>query len=119
MKINLADKNIFKNPLKSAWSIEYCDSSWEYEYMKELEEDDEVDKWTKNHGLRINYFNTDNEFRTYEPDFLVQYTDGHIELVEMKGTHLLKNPNTEKKSEYAKKWCKAYDIKYRIISKYQ
>ena len=53
------------------------------------------------------------------PDFLVQYTDGHIELVEMKGSHLLKNPNTSRKKEFAEKWCDARGIKYRLLSKYQ
>ena len=52
-------------------------------------------------------------------DFLVEKIDGSIELVEMKGTHLLKNPDTQKKIEFAKKWCEARKIKYRIISKYQ
>ena len=33
----------------------------------------------------------------------------------MKGTHLLKNPDTKKKIEFAKKWCEARKIKYRII----
>jgi len=104
---------------KSSYSLEYYDSSWEFEYMKELENDDTVAKWTKNHGIRISYFTEDNKFRTYNPDFLVEKTDGTIELVEMKGQHLLKNPNTKRKMEFAKKWCDARDIKYRLISKYQ
>lgn len=45
--------------------------------------------------------------------------DRKIELVEMKGTHLLKNPDTQKKMEFAKKWCAARGNTYRIISKYQ
>lgn len=109
----------FENPKKSAYSIEYYDSSWELEYMKELENDALVSKWTKNHGIRINYFDSQSKFRTYNPDFLVENTDGTIELVEMKGGHLLKNPDTKKKMEFGKKWCEARGMKYRIISKYQ
>ena len=108
-----------ENPKKSPYSLEYYDSSWELEYMKELENDDSIAKWTKNHGIRISYFSEDSKFRTYNPDFLVENTDGSIELVEMKGQHLLKNPNTAQKMEFAKKWCDARGIKYRIISKYQ
>jgi hypothetical protein len=108
---------------KSPYSMEWWDSKWELDYMNELEsdKDDGTDtvKWTKNHGLQIKYFNSDNKFKTYKPDFLIEKSDGSIELVEMKGTHLLKNPDTKKKIEFAKKWCEARKIKYRIISKYQ
>ena len=110
---------VFENPKKSAYSIEYYDSSWELEYMKELENDVSVSKWTKNHGIRINYFDSQNKFRTYNPDFLVENSDGTVQLVEMKGEHLLKNPDTQKKMEYGKKWCEARGMKYRIVSKYQ
>lgn len=104
---------------KSPYSMEWWDSHWEREYMKELEQDNHVAKWTKNHSLRIKYFDSNNNYKTYSPDFLVENIDGSIELVEMKGTHLLKNPDTQKKIEFAKKWCEARKIKYRIISKYQ
>lgn len=104
---------------KSPYNLEYYDSSWELEYMKELENEDNVAKWTKNHGIRIPYFTEDNQFRSYNPDFLIEYTNGEIELVEMKGGHLLNNPNTRRKMEYAKKWCKSRGIKYKIYSKYQ
>ena len=105
--------------VKSPYSMEFYDSSWELEYMKELENDKTVSKWTKNHGIRISYFTEDHKFKTYNPDFLVEYTNGDIELVEMKGTHLLNNPNTRIKMDFAKKWCSSRKIKYRIYSKYQ
>ena len=111
------------NPKKSPYSMEWWDSRWELDYMNELEsdKDDGADtiKWTKNHGLQIKYYNSNNKFKTYNPDFLVEKIDGSIEIVEMKGTHLLKNPDTQKKIEFAKKWCDARKMKYRIISKYQ
>ena len=109
----------YEDPKKSPFTLEYYDSLWEEEYMKELEDDNSVAKWTKNHGLRINYFNAENKHKTYIPDFLVEKIDGTIELVEIKGSHLLKNPDTKKKIEFAKKWCIARKMKYRIISKYQ
>ncbi len=109
----------YENPKKSAYSIEYYDSSWEYDYMKELEDDDTVEKWTKNHGIRIPYWNDDKKYKYYKPDFLVEKIGGAIELVEMKGRHMLKTSNTQIKMEYAKKWCEARGIQYRLISKYQ
>ena len=85
--------------------------------MKELEGDDSVRKWTKNHGIRIPY--EDNKHKYYNPDFLVERTDGMIELVEMKSKHLLKTTGTQRKADYARKWCDARGIEYRLISRYQ
>ena len=108
-----------KNPKKSAYSIEYYDSSWERDYIKELESDESVKKWTKNHGIRIPYFDDDTKYKQYNPDFLVERTDGTLELIEMKSTVMLKTPNVKRKADYAKKWCDARNIKYRLVSRYQ
>lgn len=115
----MSTHGFIKDPQKSAFSIEYYDSTWEHDYMKELEGDDAVAKWTKNHGIRIPYLADDNKYKHYNPDFLVEKEDGTIELVEMKSTHLLKTSNTQRKREYATKWCEARGIKYRLISRYQ
>ncbi len=109
----------YDNPKKSAFSIEYYDSKWEYDYMRELERDNTVMKWTKNHGIRIPYSEDDKKYKYYNPDFLVENTDNTIELVEMKSTQLLKTPNTKSKAKYAKKWCDVRGIQYRLISRYQ
>ena len=113
------------NLKKSPYSIEWWDSKWELEYMKELESD-KLDgaftiKWTKNHGIMIDYFTENKVHKTYKPDFLVETTDTEkpIQLVEMKGTHLIKNPDTKRKIDAGRKWCDARGMKYRIISKYQ
>ena len=100
------ERGEYENPKKSAFSLEYYDSSWELDYMKELEDDVEVVKWTKNHGISIPYFDSEGKFHTYRPDFLVQLIDGSVELHEMKGGHLLDNPITKKKIEAAREWCK-------------
>lgn len=115
----MSKHGVFNEPKKSAFSIEYFDSSWEYDYMNELEKDDSVTKWTKNHGIRIPYLADDNKYKYYNPDFLIEKKDGTIELVEMKSEHMLKTPNTQRKAEYAKKWCDERKMKYRLISRYQ
>lgn len=107
-----------ENPKKSAFSLEYYDSKWELEHMKTLEDDKNVLAWTKNHGIRIPYFDEDGKFRTYAPDFLVKKAEGAIELHEIKGTHLLRLPDTEKKMKAAEEWCKARKMVFRMISKY-
>ncbi len=109
----------FENPKKSAFSLEYYDSGWELEYMKQLEADKTVKKWTKNHAIRIPYFDHQGKWRSYQPDFLVERVDGTIELHEIKGGHLLGTPITRRKIEAAREWCKARKMELKIISKYQ
>jgi len=41
------ERGDFENPKKSAYSVERYDSSWEMEYMKRLDRDKMVAKWTK------------------------------------------------------------------------
>lgn len=111
------ERGEYEHPSKSAFSLEYYDSSWELEYMKELEDNNDVSKWTKNHGIRIPYFDEDGKYRTYRPDFLVQKKDGTVELHEMKGGHLLQNPITKRKLDAAREWCKARKMNLRVVSK--
>ncbi len=42
------------NPKKSAYSLEFYDSSWEKEYMEKLENSHEIRKWTI--GVRLRSF---------------------------------------------------------------
>ena len=111
------DRGELENPKKSAFSLEYYDSSWELEYMEELESNNDIVKWTKNHGIRIPYFDEDGKYRTYRPDFLVEKKDGTIEIHEMKGGHLLQNPITKRKLDAARDWCKARKMNLRVLSK--
>ena len=64
-----------ENPTKSAYSVERYDSSWERDYMKRLEKDKTVAKWTKNHGITIQYVTGAGNVRGYRPDFLVERID--------------------------------------------
>jgi len=106
----------FEDTKKSPYRFEYYDSSWELEMMKDLEENPDVKKWTKNHGIIIPYWDEDTKLRGFKPDFLVEKEDGTKEIVEIKGRHLL--PQFKKKMESAQKWCEARKIVFRVISKY-
>lgn len=110
----MTNNGIYKAPKKSAYSIEYYDSEPEKQFMDYLEKSDEVLKWTKNHGIRIPYFNLDGRLAHYTPDFLIEYTNGKQEIVEIKGSHLINNPITKTKSKAAMEWCKKRDIKYTL-----
>jgi len=111
-----SDKGEFEGVKKSPYNFEYYDSSWESDFMEELEKDDSVVKWTKNHGIIIPYHDTDGKYRSFKPDFLLERDDGTIELVEIKGKHLL--PQFKRKMEAAQEWCKARKISFRTLSRY-
>ena len=106
----------FENPKKSAYSVERYDSSWEREYMVRLENDVMVAKWTKNHGITIQYVTEAGHVRGYRPDFLIELVDGTKELHEIKGA-LLNNPDTKRKHEAATSWCKARGMSFKVITK--
>jgi hypothetical protein len=107
----------FENPKKSAFSVERYDSTWERYYMERLEKDKTVKKWTKNHGIVIEYITEAGNKRGYRPDFLIEKIDGRIELHEVKGGHFLQNPDTTRKHDRAKMWCKQRGMSFIVISK--
>ena len=108
------NEKAFLAPEKSAYSLEYYDSDKERDFMDYLEDNSKVRKWTKNHGIRIPYYNLDGRLAHYTPDFLVEYIDGGQEIVEIKGKHLISNPITIQKSRAAQEWCEKRGIKYTL-----
>ncbi|MEM0136245.1 MAG: TnsA endonuclease N-terminal domain-containing protein [Thermoplasmatales archaeon] len=104
----------YPNPKKSAYSVEFYQSDPEGEFMRELESNEKVTKWTKNHGIRIPYFNFDGKLAHYTPDFLIEYEDGSQEIVEIKGSHMM-TKITQLKTDAAREWCKKRNIKYKLI----
>ena len=106
----------FEENTKSPYSFEYYDSSWELELMKELEKDQDIKKWTKNHGIIIPYWDEDGKLRGFKPDFLVEKEDGTKEIVEIKGKQLLMQ--FKRKMDAAREWCKARKMSFRVMSKY-
>ena len=72
-----SERGDFENPKKSAYSVERYDSSWELEYMKRLDRDRTVAKWTKNHGIAIQYVTEAGNVRGYHPDFLLERVRRH------------------------------------------
>jgi hypothetical protein len=106
-----------ENPTKSAYSVERFDSGWERDYMKRLERDKTIVKWTKNHGITIQYVTEAGNVRGYRPDFLVERIDGQIELHEVKGGQYMENPDTKRKHEAARSWCKKRGMGFMVITK--
>lgn len=111
-----SEKGIIENLKKSPFSYERYDSHWEKEYMEQLEDDSTVSKWTKNHNIRIPFVDDAGFKKHFEPDFLIEKTDGTKEIHEVKGTHLM-NRETELKMNAAKLFCEARKMKFRLITK--
>ena len=112
-----SERGDFENPAKSAFSVERYDSSWELQYMRRLEKDRSVTKWTKNHGITIQYVTEAGNVRGYRPDFLIERVDGGKELHEVKGSHYLTNPDTIRKHEAAGNWCRRLGMTFVVVTK--
>ena len=85
--------------------------------MKRLERDKTVAKWTKNHGITIQYVTEAGNVRGYHPDFLVQKTNGAKELHEVKGTQFLENPDTIRKHEAAQNRRRKRGMQFVVATK--
>ena len=114
-----SERGDLENPKKSAYSVERYDSLWERDYMLRLERDKMVAKWTKNHGITIQYVTEAGNVRGYRPDFLVESVDGTKELHEIKGGQFLTNPDTERKHEAARAWCRRRGMRFVVVTKDQ
>lgn len=85
--------------------------------MEMLEADPLVRRWTKRHGLEIPYLGTDGRTHRFRPDYLVELVDGNRQLREVKGTHLLKTPETLLKFEAAEAWCAKHNLQFIVVGK--
>lgn len=111
--LNLANgkykiKNNWKtgNFEKSDGTTEWYDSSYELKMMVELESKSIC--WTKKHGIRIPYTNSNGKKTFYVPDFLI----GKTEICEIKGW--LKEDD-ELKAKIAIDFCKTNGYSYKFL----
>lgn len=104
-----------KSPRGSAG--EWFDSSWELQYMNELEQDPMVIRWTRHHGLCIPYRKWWGGRGQYEPDFLVELAGGTKELREVKGEHLFADVNTARKLRAGDYFCRGRGMTFRVVTK--
>ena len=108
------ERGNFEHPAKSAWSFEVYDSGPERRMMERLEDDPAVRKWTKKHGIVIVWHDRQRRRHTYRPDFLVEYTDGTLRLIEVKGAHMADSDAVRRKREAARRWCEPRGMTYEI-----
>jgi|SRR5271154_1002097 len=123
---------LVKNPMKYAGDPNrvMARSKWEHMYMQALDTSPMVRKWVSEpKNLGISYINPlDRKVHKYWPDFLVQYVDGNVEILEIKPLNKTLAENTT--STYDKimlaqnisKWAaadrfaRAIGAKFRVIT---
>jgi len=106
----------FLNPKKSPWNFERYQSDLERRMMERLEGDPTVCKWMKRHGITIPWIDGQKHQRHYVPDFLVQYTDGHKAIIEVKDPSRLDSPDVLRKRKAAQMWCKQRSMEYVLAA---
>ena len=106
----------YPNPTKSPWSFERCQSDLERLMMARLERDPTVAKWMKRHGITIPWIDGQKHQRRYVPDFLVEYTDGHKAVVEVKDPSRMDSNDVQRKRKSAEMWCKQRGMEYVIAT---
>lgn len=91
---------------------EFFHSSWEELRMEELNTNKKVKKWTKKHGISIEYL-YNNNVHIYLPDFYIEYEDGEIIIEEVKG-YIENEDKFLCKMRALKSYCKKNEIKFKI-----
>ena len=99
---------------KSAYNFEVYDSGLERRMMERLETDHTARKWTKKHGIVIPWHDPRGRRHNYRPDFLVEYIDGAVALVEVKGANQIDSETVQRKREAAERWCRRRGMEYSI-----
>ena len=89
---------------------EYYNSSYELVRMKQL--DNMKCMWTKRHGIRIQYINSNGVRRYYAPDFLIN--NSIIE--EVKPNSLIGKDNNPEKFAAAIQYCNNQKMKFNIVT---
>ena len=123
-----------KNPSKYVGTkIPLARSSWEFVFMRMLDEHQGVEKWASE-SIQIPYRDPlTGKYTIYVPDFFITYVDKngakHAEVVEVKPASQTLLANVGKsvynqqqyiknmaKWEAATKWCKQQGIKFRVVN---
>lgn len=92
-------------------------SSWEEKYMKHLDSNSEVAKWSYE-SFFIEYLanKTTGKMRKYYPDFLVEMKDGSKFVVEIKQKRKLEQLVVRKKTKAAEEWCVSHGAIYKLLT---
>lgn len=108
------ERGNYDAPKKSAWNFEVYDSGQERSMMERLDADPAVRKWTKRHGIAIAWTDSRHRKHSYRPDFLVEYGDGSLALIEVKAANRVDSQEVQRKRQAAERWCQVRGMDYSI-----
>lgn len=95
----------------------HLDSSWERSYFIFMSKRNDIFSIKRVHKRLIKYFNSEkNKICRYRPDFLVEYKDGHSEMIEIKPKYKLEHKDVIEKKEAAEKFCSENGLTYKILT---
>ena len=83
------------------------DSTWERDYMMQMDADETVKRWERCRSLRIPYVKADGTKATYNPDFIVETAERKY-VVEVKARNELvpvMDAEVRAKAQAAERWC--------------
>jgi hypothetical protein len=113
----MSERGVLKDLKRCTRISEPYDSNWERDYMLLLEDDPAVARWERCRSLRIPYTRADGSRSTYNPDFLVERTDGSKELHEVKGDHLVGGEDTRRKLTAGQEFCRNRGMTFKLITR--
>jgi len=70
----------------------------------------------KRHGITIPWVDVQKHMRRYCPDFIVEYTDGHKVILEVKDPSRLEPDEVKRKRKAAEMWCKRRGMEYIVAT---
>lgn len=112
----LSKRGDFGNPKKSPYNFERFDSDLERRMMVRLDADPNVKKWMKRHGISIPWIDGQRHQRRYVPDFVVEYDDGRVIILEVKDPSRMDSNEVQRKRKAAEMWCKQRGMEYELAT---
>lgn len=94
----------------------HFDSNWERWFFINMSNSPDVISILRS-PVSIGYTNpNDNEMHYYIPDFLIEYSNGYKEIIEIKPSHLISDPVNKSKIESGISYGFLHGIGYRVIT---
>ena len=112
----ISKRGRYEGPRKSPYNFENYDSDLERRMMIRLEDDVEVARWQKRHGISIPWIDPQGRKSNYKPDFLVEYTDGRKVIIEVKNPAMTDSPSVLRKRSAAEEWCRRRCMTYELAT---
>lgn len=85
--------------------------------MQHLDASPDVKEWTYE-TITIQYVSNkkSGKLRKYIPDFIVDYIDGHREILEVKPSRRVQQVKVQKKLKAGEQYCQAHGATFKVIT---